>query len=160
MVLVGEEGIDETRMNALELFSKDDCSLCNEAKEIIGRVNKDFQFAVTETKLSPDDPGFSKYEKRFPVLVASNGKEVWGKMTEEQVRKVFLSITPPPRMYYVAKFLEALAIVGVFFGFMYGLMGDMWMDLFFFLGGIAVFLAGWALEKWEARSRKQSAVKS
>jgi hypothetical protein len=159
MVFVGEEGTENGRMNTLELFSKDDCSLCDDAKEIIGRVNTDFHFAVTETKLTQDDPRFLKYGKRFPVLVASNGKEVWGKVTEEQIRTLFHSLTPPPRIYYVAKFLEALAIVGVFFGFMYGLMGDMWMDLYFFLGGIVIFLGGWTLEKWES-SRMQSKVQS
>jgi len=147
-------------MNVLELFSKDDCVLCDEAKELIHRVNSDFHFAVPETKLKPGDPDFPKYEKRFPVLVASNGKQIFGKMTEDQIRTLFHSLTPPPPMYYVAKFLEALAIVGVFFGFMYGLMGDMWMDLYFFLGGIGVFLAGWSLEKWEARSRKHRKVQS
>ena len=144
-----------TIMNALELFSKDDCALCDEAKELIHRVNNDFHFTVTETKLKPGDPDFPKYEKKFPVLVASNGKQIFGKMTEEQVRTLLVSLSPPPLIYYAAKFLEALAIVGVFFGFMYGLMGNMWLDLYFFLGGIAIFLVGWGLEKWEARTRKQ-----
>ncbi len=141
-------------MNALELFSKDDCALCDEAKELIHRVNNDFHFTVTETKLKPGDPGFPKFEKKFPVLVASNGKQIFGKMTEGQVRALLHSLTSPPPIYYVAKFLEALAIVGVFFGFMYGLMGSMWMDLYFFLAGMAIFVVGWALEKWEARTRK------
>jgi len=154
MVFVGKEGIRETLMSAVELFSKDDCSLCDEAKELIRKVNNDFHFAVTETKLTPGDRDFLKYEKMFPVLVASNGKQIFGKMTEDQIRTLLHSLTPPPRVYYVAKFIEALAIVGVFFGFMYGLMGNMWLDLYFFLGGIAIFLVGWSIEKWEARTRK------
>jgi len=150
----------EELMISVELFSKKECSLCDEAKLLIHRINEDFRFSISETTLSPDNPKFSRYEKKFPVLVAPNGREVSGKITEEDVRKLFLSLTPPPRIFYTAKFLEALALVIVFFGFMYGLLGDMWMDLYFFLGGLAVFLVGWFLEKWEARSRKQSTVQS
>jgi len=71
------------------------------------------------------------------------------------LRDLLISLMPPPTAYYVAKFLQALAIVVVFFGFMYGLMGDMWTDLYFFLGGGGVFLVGWLLEKREQSSRKK-----
>ncbi len=148
------------RMNSVELFSKKECSLCDDAKLLIRRVNEDFHFMVSETTLTPDDPRFSRYESRFPVVVASNGREVSGKITEEDLRRLFHSLTPPPRIFYVAKFLEALALVAVFFGFIYGLLGDMWLDLYFFLGGIVIFLAGWSLEKWEARSRTQAKNRS
>ncbi len=141
-------------MNRLEIFSKADCKLCDEAKVRVHLINKDFHFEIQETVLKEGDPLFSKYEKKFPVIVASNGKEISGKVTEEQVRALFVSLTPPPPLYYAAKFLEALAIVVVFFGFMYGMMGDMWMDLYFFLGGIVVFFLGWSLEKWEGKKRK------
>ncbi|MEX1139613.1 MAG: glutaredoxin family protein [Bacteroidota bacterium] len=142
-------------MTYVEVFSKKDCSLCDKAKEALARVNADFRFEIRETLLEPENPLFSKYKDSFPVLVASNGKSVSGKVTDEQLSDLLVSLAPPPAMYYVAKFLQALAIIVVFFGFMYGLMGDMWTDLYFFLGGIAVFLAGWVLEKQEQYSRKK-----
>ncbi|HEX9615715.1 MAG TPA: hypothetical protein VGA55_09405, partial [Bacteroidota bacterium] len=114
----------------------------------------EFGFETRETKLNPDDPRYDRYKNAFPVLVASNGKTVTGKITEEQLRTLLISLTPPPRIYYVAKFLQALAIVMVFFGFMYGLLGDMWSDLYLFLGGILVFVIGWILEKQETHSRE------
>jgi len=140
-------------MTSLEVFSKDDCPLCDEAKELLHRINKEFGFEIKETTLKPDDPEFQRHKISFPVVLASNGKKVWGKVTEPQLRTLFLSLTPPPRLYYVAKFLEALAIVMVFFGFMYGLLGDMWADLYLFLGGILIFGIGWMLEKRESRRR-------
>ena len=112
-----------------------------------------YRFQIEEHVLTPADKDFERYKYSFPVLVASNGKSVSGKVSEEQVRNLFHSLTPPPRIFYVAKFLEALAIVAVMFGLMYGLGGDMWTDLYFFLGGIAVFAGGRMLEKWEARKR-------
>jgi len=138
----------------VEVFSKDDCPLCDEAKDLLKSVNAEFGFEVRETTLNPEDPRYRQYQNTFPVLVASNGKSFSGKISGEQVRLLLVSLTPPPRIYYVAKFLQALAIVMVFFGFMYGLLGDMWMDLYLFLGGIVVFIVGWMLEKQEQRSRK------
>lgn len=142
-------------MTYVEVFSTTDCSLCVKAKEKLTRLNAEFGVEIRETILLPEHPLFGKYKESFPVIVASNGKSVSGKVTDEQIRDLLLSLMPPPRMYYVAKFLQALAIVVVFFGFMYGLMGDMWTDLYFFLGGIVVFLVGWMLEKQEQSSRKK-----
>ncbi len=140
-------------MTSLEIYSKDDCPLCDEAKEMLHRINKEFGFEIKETTLKPEDPDFERHMTSFPVVIAPNGKKVWGKISEPHLRSLFLSLTPPPRLYYVAKFLEALAIVMVFFGFMYGLLGDMWADLYLFLGGIVVFGIGWMLEKRESRRR-------
>lgn len=141
-------------MPDLELFSKKDCKLCDEAKTLVERVNREYRFAIKETVLAEPDKRFAAYAARFPVIVASNGKEISGRISEGQVRDLFLSLTAPPRIFYVAKFLEALAIVAVLFGLIYGFLGDMWTDLYFFLGGIVVFIAGWSMEKWEIRTRK------
>ncbi|MBI4417798.1 MAG: hypothetical protein HY563_03410, partial [Ignavibacteriales bacterium] len=78
-----------------------------------------------------------------------------GKVTDNDLWALFLSLTTPPRLYYLAKFLQALAIVVVFFGFMYGLLGDMWTDLYFFLGGIGIFVVGWMIEKQVTRSLRK-----
>lgn len=141
-------------MNRIDVYSKADCKLCEEAKELFHRLNGEFGFEVKEIPLSPSDPEFKRYQNSFPVAVASNGKTVSGKITEEQARDLFISLTPPPPVFYVAKFLEALALVGVLFGLIYGLLGDMWLDLYFFLGGIVVFAAGRMIEKWEVRRRR------
>ncbi|MEX2116564.1 MAG: glutaredoxin family protein [Bacteroidota bacterium] len=142
-------------MTHVEVFSKKDCSLCEKAKEALARLNAEFGIDIRETLLEPEHPLYDKYKDSYPVIVASNGRSVSGKITDQQLRDLLTSLTPPPTVYYVAKFLQALAIVAVFFGFMYGIMGDMWTDLYFFLGGIAVFLVGWTLEKQEKHFRKK-----
>jgi glutaredoxin len=142
-------------MMYIEVFSTSNCSLCDEAKDVLSRLNVDYGIEVREVLLTQDHPDFSKYKNIFPVIRASNGKSVSGKVTDKQLRDLLVSLTPPPRIYYLAKFLQALAIVAVFFGFMYGLLGDMWTDLYFFIGGIAVFLIGRILEKKEKRSREK-----
>ncbi len=47
----------------------------------------------------------------------------------------------------LAKILEALGIAAVMLGLVQGLNGDMWGELYFFIGGIVAFYAGRFLEK-------------
>lgn len=142
-------------MNVIEVYSKTDCKLCDEAKAALKRLNSEFNAEIREILLEADHPLYEQYKNSVPVIVASNGRSLTGKVTDDQLHDLLLSLTPPPRIYFVAKFLQALAIVVVFFGFMYGLMGDMWTDLYFFLGGIVIFLVGWMIEKQERHSRKR-----
>lgn len=142
-------------MNVIEVYSKTDCKLCDEAKSALKRLNSEFNAEIREILLEAGHPLYEQYKNSVPVIVASNGRTLTGKVTDDQLHDLLLSLTPPPRIYYVAKFLQALAIVVVFFGFMYGLMGDMWTDLYFFLGGIVIFLVGWMIEKQERHSRKR-----
>ena len=143
-------------MNVVEIISKDECSLCDQAKELLARLRSEYSFEIKETKLTPEHPLYQTYKNLFRVILAPNGRRVSGKVSEEQARELLHSLTPPPRIYYVAKFLEALGIVSLLFGFFHGMLGDMWTDLYFFLGGIVVFAVGWTMEKWEARQRRKS----
>lgn len=143
-------------MTSIEVFSTNNCSLCDKAKEALSRLNAEFGIEIRETLLDPGHPDFARYEHSFPVIVASNGKTISGKVTDDQLKELLVSLTPPPRLYFIAKFLQALAIVTVFFGLMYGLLGDMWTDLYFFIGGIGIFLIGRVLETMEKRSRTKA----
>ncbi len=143
-------------MNVIEIYSKEDCSLCDKAKAILTQLQKEFTFELQEVKLTESHPLFPEYKNSFPVIKAPNGSRLSGKLSEDQLRGLLLSLEPPPRIYYVAKFLEALGLVAVVFGFFYGLMGDMWADLYLFLAGMAIFGVGWGVEKWEVKRRKQN----
>lgn len=157
MVAVGANTEDEG-MRTVELFTRDDCPLCDEVKPRAEQLASEFGFQLAVRKLDSADPLFTKHRNDFPVLLADNGNKVSGRISDDDLRALFRSLTPPPRLYYVAKFLQALAIVVVFFGFMYGLMGDMWTDLYFFLGGIGIFVIGRLIEKYESRARKRTGV--
>jgi hypothetical protein len=50
-----------------------------------------------------------------------------------------------------AKIFEATGIAAVMVGLVQGLYGDMWGELYLFLGGIAIFLTGRRLEKKPAK---------
>ena len=55
-------------MTLVELYSKDDCHLCDEAKVVIARVQKQIPFTLREFKLTPGDPYFEEYKEMFPVV--------------------------------------------------------------------------------------------
>jgi hypothetical protein len=51
----------------------------------------------------------------------------------------------------IAKLLEAVGIASTMLGLVQGLYGDMWGELYLFIGGIAVFVIGRVTEKkWES----------
>jgi Na+/proline symporter len=50
-------------------------------------------------------------------------------------------------MRVAGKILEALGIASVMIGLVQGIYGDMWGELYLFLGGIAIFVIGRLIEK-------------
>lgn len=55
-------------MTLVELYSKEDCHLCNEAREVLERVQKQIPFRLREFKLTPGDPSFDDFKELFPVV--------------------------------------------------------------------------------------------
>jgi hypothetical protein len=54
----------------------------------------------------------------------------------------------------VGKILQAIAIAALMVGLVQGVYGDMWGELYLFIGGIVAFIAGRRIEKrWELRNQ-------
>ncbi len=51
------------------------------------------------------------------------------------------------KLYPIAKVLQAGGIAAVMLGLVQGIYGDMWGELYLFLGGIVIFLVGRQMEK-------------
>ncbi len=134
----------------IELYSKDDCGLCDEARKILKSLKKEFFFELKEVKLVEGHPKFNEYFFSVPVVLVG-GKEFKSQVRESELRDFLKNLKPPSRLFHVGKFLEALGFLTVAVGLMYGVVGNMWLDLFFFLGGILVFTIGRAIEKRELK---------
>jgi len=134
----------------VELFSKEDCKLCDDARKILKNLKKEFYFDIRETKLTEDHPRYKEFFMAIPVVVIKD-KQFTGMIVEDRLRSLFKELKPPTRLFYLGKTLEALGFLTVAVGLMYGLVGDMWTDLYFFLGGILVFAVGRSLEKREMK---------
>jgi hypothetical protein len=55
-------------MTLVELYSKDECHLCDEALETIKKVQEQVPFSLRVFKLMPGDPYFEEYREMFPVV--------------------------------------------------------------------------------------------
>lgn len=138
-------------MHLVELYSKDDCHLCDGVKKTLAELKEKNEFELREIHLTEDHPRASEFLPLVPVVIIDGEHRLHGRISRKELLRI-LSIVPHPNIqFFVAKFFEALGMLTVFFGFIYGLLGNMWTDLYFFLGGLAIFGVGWTLER---RARK------
>ena len=56
-------------MILVELFSKNDCYLCDEAKVVLEKVQKEVPFSLKEIKLAEGDEKFEEYAELVPVVL-------------------------------------------------------------------------------------------
>ena len=67
---------------SVEILTKKDCCLCDEAKAIIERVLHDYPATLTMTDIESDPSMFELQKERIPV-VRINGKESFVYKTHE-----------------------------------------------------------------------------
>ena len=71
----------------IEILTKKNCCLCDDAKEIIEKVLPDFPASLTTTDIESDPVLFETYKERIPV-VRLNGEESFVyKVHETTLRK-------------------------------------------------------------------------
>ena len=58
----------------IEILTKKDCCLCDDAKEIVERVITEYPATLTLTDIETDSALFESYKERIPV-VRINGEE-------------------------------------------------------------------------------------
>jgi glutaredoxin len=55
-------------MTLIELYSKDECHLCDEAKIVLEKVQQKIPFTLREIKLSPGEDYYEDYKEMIPVV--------------------------------------------------------------------------------------------
>ncbi len=55
-------------MILVELYSKDDCHLCDKAKEVLLRARLRYPFELKEVKIHEGDQWYEQYKERIPVV--------------------------------------------------------------------------------------------
>lgn len=138
-------------MTTVELYVQPDCKLCDDAKRLLKRLQKEVPFQLKENFLSEDHPKYKEYLVSVPVVVINGGRELAGNISEQSLREALGLLYKLTPLLSAAKFLEALGFIVVFVGLIYGLAGDMWTDLYFFLAGIVIFVIGRVMEKREMK---------
>lgn len=55
-------------MVLVEIFSKDECCLCDEAKEVLRKVQNEIPFDLQEIKIQDDENLIREYGTKIPVV--------------------------------------------------------------------------------------------
>ena len=71
----------------VEIYSKPDCCLCDEAKKVLLNVKKNLPFSLKETDISTDNALFEKYKEEIPVIFINGRKAFKFRLTEEELIK-------------------------------------------------------------------------
>ena len=139
-------------MNTVEFYATEDCGLCREAKQILLKLQKEFPFRIEEQVLTEKHPKYREYILAVPVVVVNHGEVLSGKIEEQALRAAMTKQFKPSRSILLFKFLEAIGFVTVGAGLFYGVTrNDEWVELYFFLAGIAMYAAGRILERREIK---------
>ncbi len=77
-------------MILVELYSKDDCHLCDEAKAVLEKVRNEIPFVLREYKLMPGDTNWEEYKELFPVVHVEK-KPAFKYRVNEQMLKIRLN---------------------------------------------------------------------
>jgi len=59
-------------MITIEVMTKSDCSLCNDAKIIIDQVIVDFPVELKMTDIESDSELFERYKEKIPVVLIND----------------------------------------------------------------------------------------
>ncbi len=71
----------------LEILTKEDCCLCDDAKIIVDRVLEDYPARLIITDIESDDALFEQYKERIPVLKINDEEHFVFKVHEITLRK-------------------------------------------------------------------------
>jgi glutaredoxin len=78
-------------MITIELFSREDCPLCHEAREVLERVRRDIPFTIKEVQVEPGTPFYEAYDAFIPV-VHINGVFAFKSRVDEQLLRGKLAL--------------------------------------------------------------------
>jgi glutaredoxin len=76
------DNIEQLEM-LVEIYSKNDCCLCDEAKAIIEKVRKITPFDFKETDITKDENLFEKYKYEIPIIFL-NGRKIFKYKVDEK----------------------------------------------------------------------------
>jgi glutaredoxin len=83
-------------MTLVELFSKDDCHLCEVVKETLLRVQAQHPFELREVKIHEGDDNYEQFKERIPIVYINKGFAFQYRVSEEEFMRKLQSATSPP----------------------------------------------------------------
>ncbi len=71
----------------IEIYTKDDCHLCESAKDVLNNVARDYPLRITEIDITKDEKIYSEFKESIPVVFINKKREFVFKVHEITLRK-------------------------------------------------------------------------
>ncbi len=85
----------------VEIYSKPDCSLCHEAKQVLEEVRAHLDFELIEVNIESDPVLYERYRYDIPVVFVDGQKAFKHRLdrsaVEHRLRRAGTSVAPPRR---------------------------------------------------------------
>jgi len=78
-------------MKKMILYSKPDCYLCDEMKNVIANLKKESEFDFEEINIELNEILFDKYKEKIPVLMLNGRMIAKYRITREKLFKILTS---------------------------------------------------------------------
>jgi hypothetical protein len=73
-------------MILVELYSGNDCSLCDDARQVLQKVQREIPFTLREIKLVPGDEHYEDYRELIPVVHINKVLAFKYRVTEQMLK--------------------------------------------------------------------------
>jgi glutaredoxin len=70
----------------ITLYSKENCSLCDEALGLLSRLANEYEFDLDVVDISESKEAWDKYRYMVPVVLVEGELRAHGRITEEKLR--------------------------------------------------------------------------
>ncbi|MEW6511620.1 MAG: glutaredoxin family protein [Bacteroidota bacterium] len=78
-------------MKRVTLYTKHECHLCEEAREVLQRVRNETPFSLEEVVIREGDPDYQKYQESVPVVTIEGAFAFKYRVNEPRLRELLKS---------------------------------------------------------------------
>lgn len=71
----------------VEIYSKSDCHLCDEAKATLLKVQNDLPFVLEEVDITHDQKLFEEFKEQIPVVFINGRRTFKFRVSEKELRR-------------------------------------------------------------------------
>ncbi len=82
---------EKSKKIKVEIYSKSDCHLCDEAKSVLLKVQKEIPFDFIEVDITRNRKLFTEYKEQIPVVFINNRKAFKYHVDEKELRNRLLT---------------------------------------------------------------------
>ncbi len=75
----------EPRSRRVTFYSKPNCPLCDDARDILWEAAKRYSLDIIEVNILADPSSYEKYKHMIPVVALDDGLVLWGRIDPDRL---------------------------------------------------------------------------